>query len=65
MKIVEFDGYYNRVGICADKITGFCISGKDPDMVFICTGPDGQDGAENGWSVKNTYAEVKAILEDA
>jgi hypothetical protein len=65
MKLLEFNGNNGKIYIPCEKITGFCVHGKDKNKTFIATGADGVDGGENGWSVNDSINDVKTIIENA
>ena len=64
MIVLEFNGAKgSRIGIPADKITGFCTSYSHPEFpVFIATGAESADG-DNGWFVTDDFQKVKDMLE--
>ncbi len=64
MKLVFFTSSAGlEIAIPADKITGFCKANTSFGETFIATGPDGVDGAENGWYVAESFNTVKVILQ--
>ena len=66
MRLIEFTGWRDTpVYVVADKVTGICVYGANPEMVWIQTGPDGPEGGENGWAVKGPIEDVARRLADA
>ena len=66
MRLVEFTDWRGTpVYVVPDKVTGVCVDGRYPEMVWIQTGPEGPDGEENGWSVKGPIEDVVKRLVDA
>lgn len=58
------------VAIPVSKITGITkvhhsMKSSSWGRCFICTGPDGQDGAENGWYVMEEYEIIRPMLDSA
>ena len=64
MELKEFTSTLGSpIAIPTNKITGF-TSATAHGKTFIATGADDPEGGENGWYVKESYEEVKAILQE-